>query len=149
MKYLKDEQKSKDTTQQIFAKCLLEIHRHDITYFKSWLYSVTKNECLMLLRKQHRYVDIEALKANQVPYQTNTETELNTTDIALDIMIESMPLLPVEQQDCINLFYLKKQSYLQITQQLNLTYMQVKSSIQNGKRNLKKIIEQNLAKRNS
>ncbi len=59
MKYLKDEEKAKDITQQIFEKLLTDIPKHEIRNFKSWLHSVTKNTCLMSLRStSEKYIDI-------------------------------------------------------------------------------------------
>lgn len=41
------------------------------------------------------------------------------------------------QQQCVEQFYLKKNSYLEISKSLKVTLSAVKSHIQNGKRNLK------------
>src|ERR1043165_3246764 len=50
MKYLKNEEEAKDSVQQVFLKVLTEVSRYRIEYFKSWLYMVAKNHCLMKLR---------------------------------------------------------------------------------------------------
>ena len=50
LKYLKNEDEAKDAVQQLFLKVLTEAGRHHIAYFKSWLYAVAKNYCLMKLR---------------------------------------------------------------------------------------------------
>ena len=50
MKYLKDENEAKDCVQQIFLKVLTEVGKYRIDFFKSWLYMVAKNHCLMRLR---------------------------------------------------------------------------------------------------
>jgi RNA polymerase sigma-70 factor (ECF subfamily) len=57
-------------------------------------------------------------------------------------MEEMIPLLKADQRICVELFYLKELSYQQISDQLNLSLMQVKSAIQNGKRNLKLRLEE-------
>jgi len=49
-----------------------------------------------------------------------------------------------EQQQCVTLFYLQKKSYSQISETTGFTLLQVKSYIQNGKRNLKILIEKKL-----
>jgi RNA polymerase sigma-70 factor (ECF subfamily) len=56
-------------------------------------------------------------------------------------MEHALDLLNEEQRTCIRLFYLAKQSYQQITEQTGYTLLQVKSYIQNGKRNLKQLLE--------
>jgi RNA polymerase sigma-70 factor (ECF subfamily) len=60
----------------------------------------------------------------------------------LTALEEVIPLLKDEQRICIELFYLKEKSYQQICAELNLSMMQVKSAIQNGKRNLKIRLEE-------
>jgi RNA polymerase sigma-70 factor (ECF subfamily) len=59
-------------------------------------------------------------------------------------MSESLKELNNEQQQCVTLFYLDKKSYQEISEQTGFTMMQVKSHIQNGKRNLKILIESKL-----
>jgi RNA polymerase sigma-70 factor (ECF subfamily) len=53
MKYLKNEEDAKDSVQQIFLKVIVEIEKYKVDYFKSWLYMVAKNHCLMRLREMH------------------------------------------------------------------------------------------------
>jgi RNA polymerase sigma-70 factor (ECF subfamily) len=56
MKYLKNEEEAKDCVQQIFLKTITELHKYRVEYFKSWLYMVAKNHCLMKLRdRQGKY----------------------------------------------------------------------------------------------
>ena len=47
MKYLKNEEEAKDCVQQIFLKVITELKKYRVDYFKSWLYMVAKNHCLM------------------------------------------------------------------------------------------------------
>ena len=144
MKYLKNEEEAKDCVQQIFLKSLTELHKYKVEYFKSWLYMVAKNHCLMKLRdKNKRPVEINE---NALPAQ-DVETDkklLEQKDKALTIMAEALEELNEEQKMCIKLFYLNKQSYQQIAVQTGFTMMQVKSYIQNGKRNLKQMIEKRM-----
>ena len=56
-------------------------------------------------------------------------------------MASALLELNPEQQLCVTLFYLEKKSYQEIADSSGFTMMQVKSHIQNGKRNLKIIME--------
>ena len=56
-------------------------------------------------------------------------------------MAAALLQLNKEQQLCVTLFYLEKKSYQEITEQTGYSLMQVKSHIQNGKRNLKILME--------
>jgi RNA polymerase sigma-70 factor (ECF subfamily) len=53
------------------------------------------------------------------------------------LLEEALKQLGAEQRHCIELFYLGQKSYQQIMTETGLSFKQVKSFIQNGKRNLK------------
>jgi DNA-directed RNA polymerase specialized sigma24 family protein len=57
------------------------------------------------------------------------------------LMAQAMEELGKEQKLCVILFYLEKRSYQEIVDNTGFTLMQVKSHIQNGKRNLKLLME--------
>ena len=142
MKYLKDEESAKDSVQQIFLKVIHELKRYQVQYFKSWLYMIARNHCLMQLRK----LDIKSTKEineniieESAPLQQHIEKEQ-----LLSLMEISLDELNAEQKTCITLFYLDKRSYQQISEHTGLSLMQVKSFIQNGKRNLKLLVEKKL-----
>jgi RNA polymerase sigma-70 factor (ECF subfamily) len=144
MKYLKNEEDAKDSVQQIFLKCIAELQKYKVDYFKSWLYMVAKNHCLMKLRDKHGKVPVE-LK-DQLPAEESVDLEeLRMKDKTLDLLVLSIPELNKEQQQCVTLFYLEKKSYQQIAALTGFSLLQVKSYIQNGKRNLKIIIEKKLS----
>jgi len=142
MKYLKNETLAKDAVQQIFIKTIVELEKYKVTYFKSWLYMVAKNFCLQQLR--HRY--------QQVPLSENEDFESEETDKSffenneqlLSLMEYYIPKLGEEQQKCITLFYYEKKTYQNICTITGYSPLQVKSYIQNGKRNLKNLIEKQI-----
>ena len=141
MKYLKNEEDAKDAVQQIFIKVINEIPKYKVTYFKSWLYMVAKNNCLMQLRqKKHWTAELN----DKLHLSYDDEFDIQTLiikDNTLNLLNESILHLNEEQKICISLFYLEKKSYHEIVDATGYTMMQVKSFIQNGKRNLKLIIE--------
>lgn len=55
MKYLKDEEEAKDNVQQVNLKVLMELRKYKVEYFKTWLFSVVRNHCLMRLRGKQEY----------------------------------------------------------------------------------------------
>jgi RNA polymerase sigma factor (sigma-70 family) len=144
MKYMKNEEEAKDCVQHIFLKVIEELHKYKVEYFKSWLYMVAKNHCLMKLRyKQGKISTAIETQTIAAPEETN-KNELQETDHILDLLEGSLQELNNEQQQCVTLFYLQKKSYQQISDMTGFTMMQVKSHIQNGKRNLKILIEKKL-----
>ena len=144
MKYLKNEEEAKDAVQQIFLKVLTEVSKYKIDYFKSWLYMVAKNHCLMKLRgQQGKYIKELKEEALIEHYETD-KTELLANEKTYSLLEQSIEELSEEQKQCVTLFYLKKKSYQQITETTGFSLMQVKSYIQNGKRNLRMLLEKKL-----
>ncbi len=135
MKYLKNEDEAKDVVQHVFLKSLHEIPKYRITYFKSWLYTLAKNHCLMQLRVKpnisvsENHYPVTFDEPNEPDY-FNQQLKLEKMQIAIDELNE-------EQRHCITLFYLKKKSYKEVCEITGFNIQQVKSFIQNGKRNLK------------
>ena len=65
MKYLKNEEAAKDAVQQIFLKVIHELQRYQVQFFKSWLYMIARNHCLMQLRK-HDVKNVAEIKEDIV-----------------------------------------------------------------------------------
>ncbi len=144
MKYLKNEEEAKDSVQQIFLKAITELHKYRVDYFKSWLYMVAKNHCLMKLRdKPGRQTEIKEQMA-VTPGEDEGLKLHQEKDRQLELMDESLRELSNEQKQCVTLFYLEKRSYQEIADQTGFSMMQVKSYIQNGKRNLKILLDKKL-----
>ncbi|MFI5130924.1 MAG: RNA polymerase sigma factor [Chitinophagales bacterium] len=145
MKYLKNEDDAKDSVQQIFLKVIQELHKYKVEYFKSWIYMVAKNHCLMKLRDKHGKIPVEINeKLMSAPGEETDEQVLKQTDQTLDLMEEALKELNPEQKQCVTLFYLQKKTYQEINEMTGFTMLQVKSYIQNGKRNLRILIERKI-----
>lgn len=141
MKYLKDQDRARDAVQQIFLKSINELNKYEVTYFKSWLYILAKNHCLLQLRNTRNFVDTDAVADAPAEYNDHQHQEKEKTYHNLE---QALELLKPDQKTCITLFYLQKMSYQDISDKTGFTAMQVKSHIQNGKRNLKLLMEQKL-----
>ncbi|MFT6245606.1 MAG: RNA polymerase sigma-70 factor (ECF subfamily) [Salibacteraceae bacterium] len=137
MKYLKNKFDAEDLVMHLFEKLPEKLLSHNISNFKSWLYIVTKNECLMLLRKKGNLTSSltrELEDTNDVDLKIEKEAQLDMLEDAIEDLKE-------EQKECIKLFYIESKSYQEITEMLRLDIKKVKSAIQNGKRNLKLNLE--------
>ncbi len=137
MKYLKNQADAEDMTMNIFEKLPNKLKNHSIERFKSWLYMVTKNECLMLLRKKGH-------ASTEITKELEAKEELHLAEakeIKYEMLEEAIQELKEEQRKCIELFYIESKSYQEITTLLKLDIKKVKSAIQNGKRNLKLTLE--------
>jgi len=147
MKYLKNEEEARDAVQQIFLKAITELHKYKVSYFRSWIYAVARNHCLMLLRD--RQVKIPASSAENLADPIEAipgENHYLEKESLLQLMSDSLLELNQEQKQCLTLFYLEKKSYQEIAESTGFTIMQVKSYIQNGKRNMKKLLDKKMNK---
>lgn len=135
MKYLKERPHAEDAVQQVFLKALVSLPKDEINNFKGWLYILMRNHCLQLLRDKTYNVDTDGLHSLAAP--AADKEEQHDREYTLQQMNEGIEQLNEEQRVAITLFYLHKKSYEQIMTATGYTFMQVKSFIQNGKRNLK------------
>lgn len=144
LKYFQDSAKSEDAVMAIFEELVVKLRVHQVANFRSWLYSLARNFCLMEIRRDKKVelVDIDVL---QHELSENTKSVGQTFDLELEgnlQMLEAcLDTLTVEQQRCIRLFFLEKRCYADIAKDTGFTLSKVKSYIQNGKRNLKLCME--------
>ncbi|MCA0395976.1 MAG: sigma-70 family RNA polymerase sigma factor [Bacteroidetes bacterium] len=144
MKYLKQEDAARDAVQQIFLKAITEMEKYRVDYVKSWLYMIARNYCLMQFRDKNRFpVEIN----DRMPLEEDRENQLleaKEKEKMLTFMHEELAQLGDEQRQCVTLFYLEKKTYQQVAEQTGYNLGQVKSFIQNGKRNLRLMIQRKL-----
>lgn len=144
MKYLKHEEEAKDAVQQVFLVAISEVKKYRIDYFKSWIYMVAKNHCLMKLRKKPGSNTVEVNEQILEGGTDPDQEQLIQENLLYEQMNEALNELNPEQQTCVTLFYLEKKSYQQISEITGFSLMQIKSYIQNGKRNLRILIEKKM-----
>lgn len=139
IKYLKDKDEAEDAVMTIFGQLLNDLKKHKVEYFKSWLYTYSKNYCLMQLRKKQNQLKKELdVKENEIFLMDYNNVEhLNEKEQQISIMQMAMNELNKEQKVCLELFYLNNKSYTEIVSITGYNNNEVKSHIQNGKRNLK------------
>jgi RNA polymerase sigma factor (sigma-70 family) len=150
MKYMRQEEEAKDCVQQVFVKIITELPKYKVEYFSSWMYTIARNHCLMRIRDRHGHAPA-ALTDNMLsswddPGDKHTHLE---KERRLELMTESLEELGKEQKSCVISFYLEKRSYQEIADSTGFTLMQVKSHIQNGKRNLKLLMEKKAAEKSN
>lgn len=138
MKYLKDKDAAQDAVQQIFLKSLTHLPAGEIGNFKGWLYILMRNHCLQHLRDRTHLSGEEAIQ--WLPAEADRKEEALQKEVTLTEMESALQGLALEQQSCVSAFYLQRKSYQTIMDETGFSFAQVKSFIQNGKRNLKIIL---------
>ncbi len=143
LKYLKDPETAKDAVMAIFEELIVKVKKHEISYFRGWVYAVAKNHCLMQLRSQ-----------KQMPLETNADFMQLADNLHPDGIFEKeenlnqltkcIDALSSDQKQSVQLFYLQEKSYKEIAGLTNSDWNKVRSLIQNARRNLKNCMENNL-----
>lgn len=143
--YLQDKDEAQDATMQLFEKLLLDINNREIDNFKGWLSFVVRNHCISIIRKNKSqnkniksYYEFEYEDAN---YESEEKINTVSDDMMLENMKQCLPKLKENQRVCVELFYLNNKSYLDIANETGFTLNEIKSYIQNGKRNLKLLLD--------
>jgi RNA polymerase sigma-70 factor (ECF subfamily) len=145
--YLGNDADAEDTVMLVFEKLFVHLKKSEINNFKSWIYTITKNECLMHLRHRKSGERIIEDNLKKLESEIMESVELNHLLSAGDgehrirYLETAINTLSSEQKQCIELFYLNEKSYREVEQITGFTYNEVKSHIQNGKRNLKQMME--------
>jgi RNA polymerase sigma-70 factor (ECF subfamily) len=137
LKYLKDREAAKDAVMNIFEELMTKLRSHEVDNFKSWLFVVSKNHCLMLLRKESRARTVEipiSLMQSEEEIHLNgvLEKEKHLTDLE-----DCLQSLADEQQRTVRMFYLDNKCYNEIAEMTGMEWNRIRSHIQNGRRNLK------------
>lgn len=143
LKYLRDRDDAKDAVMQLFEKLIQTLKAHEVENVKSWMYTTTRNHCLMKIRSgKSKFTErfSAELMENRFFLHPEEESELEWNLTRMERCIET---LVEEQKRCVQLFYLEEKCYKEITQFTGFELNQVKSYIQNGKRNLKNCMDRN------
>jgi RNA polymerase sigma-70 factor (ECF subfamily) len=146
LKYLQNREDASDAVMQVFEKLITEVPRHEIQNFRSWLYVMAKNHCLMqirssksLSRQMDKWIKEQENYMEFYPDLHPIDESGNENHPGLRECIEK---LKQEQKTCIELFYYQNKSYREIARITEMEEKKVKSYLQNAKRNLKICLEE-------
>ncbi|CAN5311996.1 sigma-70 family RNA polymerase sigma factor [soil metagenome] len=143
LKYLKDEDLAKDAVMGIFEELVVKVKQHEIKQFRSWLYVLSRNYCLMQLRSDRK---IETVGLDEfMEFSPVLHPDDNNREAAMQALERCIDKLPAAQKQSVSLFYLKENCYKEIADVTGFSMNEVKSYIQNGKRNLKICLEKRSA----
>ncbi len=150
LKYMKDEETANDMVAQVFEKLYRKLPEVNVQNFKSYVYGSVRNECIARLRKiksERQKKDNYSLDENIAGTFMENEGMLRlveNTESLEEKVADAMATLNDEQRQCVTLFFFEKKSYKEITEMTPFDLKQVKSYLQNGKRNLRNALEQTL-----
>ncbi len=137
VKYLKDTEAAKDAVMGLFAELAGLLVRHEVKTFRPWVHTVMRNRCLMALRKKDPYVQLDPA---DLPHDGPDDDRV-LHEASLQALETAIHQLAHGQQACIRSFYLHRNSYEEVAAQTGFSVEQVRSHLQNGRRNLRKILQ--------
>ena len=144
LKYLKQPETAKDAVMQIFEELVAKLPRHEVENFKSWLYTLAKNHCLMQLRTPK---NLKTTEFNPDSMQLEEDVHLNGIQLKeenLQKLERCLETLSTEQKKAVELFYLQNKCYKEIAEATGIDWNKIRSFIQNGRRNLKICMEKGM-----
>lgn len=145
LKYFKNKDKAEDAVTEIFESLIVKLAEHEISNFMSWLYTLTKNHCLLYFRSEKQELKNQQKYNNSQNENMDSSIELYPDYEKIEVQFEKLEKyineLKKEQKLCIKLFYLEEKSYAEITEMTGFNYKEVKSYLQNGKRMLKNLFD--------
>lgn len=146
-KYLKDAELAKDAVINIYEELTQKLKKHEVTHFKSWLYTLARNHCLMQLRREKGKSTVEMQESFMQSGELMHPDEVLQKEEQLNSMEQCMQQLPQEQRQCVEMFYLQQKCYNEICEVTGFEWNKVRSYIQNARRNLKLCMEGKLSSR--
>jgi RNA polymerase sigma-70 factor (ECF subfamily) len=139
MKYLKDTERSKDEVVELFATLPDLVKKHAVQRFRPWVHTVMRNRCLLALRNAKPTASLPEELVHATDPRTEEEAVLH--EATLQQLEHAIGQLNDDQQRCIRLFHLERNNYQQVSEQLGISVEQVRSHLQNGRRNLRHMIQ--------
>ena len=136
LKYLKDAEESKDAVMRIYEELVEKLRKHEVEHFKSWLYTLARNHCLMQLRRQKGKIPVEITEPVMQNSDLWHQEDVLQKEEQLSTMEDCMQQLITEQKRCVELFYLQGKCYNEICEETGYDWNKVRSYIQNARRNL-------------
>lgn len=141
LRYFKEVEKSKDAVMQLFEQLIVKVKKQDIQDFPKWLYVVAKNFCLMELRARKNIIEVSTSEFVEFPHNLHPSENYAEKEERLSQLESCMEKLPEKQRISIDLFFINHKCYKEVVEITGFSMNDVKSYIQNGKRNLKNCME--------
>lgn len=142
LKHLKNHEESMDACREIFDKLLIDLKKHNVDNFHTWLYSVVNNHCLLKIRQSSsinqknedfkRFTE-RVMELMEIPHLSNG---FNKDELVARLDIGVNALNP-HQSKCVKLFFIEGKTHEEIEDLTGYSETDVKSYLQNGKQNLK------------
>jgi RNA polymerase sigma factor (sigma-70 family) len=141
---LKNQTEAEDAVMEVFEFLFKNLARFEIKNFNSWLYQVARNQYLKRLQKNMRIHREDISEINPDLFVEKRDGEDLYKERLFEKLSDAIDNLNEDQRCCITLFYYEQKSYQEIVEYTTYDFKQVKSHIQNGRRNLRNALNESI-----
>lgn len=141
IRMLGDKDDAADAAAEVFVKAMTRLRQESPENFSGWLYMVTRNHCIELIRKRKRNPSMESLEHVVGCVEPISGLQIEAQTVWLETAVhKALQSLPRHQKTCIERFYMEGKSYQEICLLEGFDLKEVKSYLQNGKRRLMQLL---------
>lgn len=129
LRMLEDSESAKDATQETFLKMMMEIQTvENGIVFKSWLFSVARNEVLMVVRRK-KIIPMEKFKEDGIAWNNDTPLQLTINSEMKEKIQQAIQRLKPAYRETYMLREIEGLSYEEIALATESTVSAVKSKL--------------------
>jgi len=134
---LKDRAAAEDAAQETFVRVWKALPGFDgRAALGTWIYAITRNTCLMELRKRRPTVSFDDPDSVEAQHAAASIATGPAADPERDNILRLVESLPHNQQEAIRLFYLEDRSYEAVAEQLDMPLGTVKNLLHRARKRL-------------
>lgn len=141
-KYVQDWVLVDDIMQEVFIKVYLNLNSiENSSTKKSWLYSITRNQCIDYLRsKEFKYTHLNGDLKELNGISTHSAEHETFRKYDREMLCKAVKTLPSQYKKPLILFYYCQFSYKEISEKLDIEVGSIKNNIFRGRKMLKSIV---------
>jgi len=143
---LKDTNLAQDATQDIMMKILLNLSKFGgRSKFSTWLYSITYNFCIDMVRKKKKDHSVLVEDINNYEGETEEVSDQEILEVRLENLKQIMEVMPAGDKSVLMMKYLDGMSIRDISEVIDKSESAVKMKIKRAKHKFIVIHRQHLA----
>lgn len=139
---LRESEQAEDATQEIFVKILLNLSKFNArSKFSTWLYSITYNFCIDIIRKGKKEIIVSLEDHTKVDIEDNGAYDAEIMETNVFRLKEILNLMNVEDKSILLMKYQDDMSIKEICDVIDKTESAVKMKILRAKERFMKIYQ--------
>jgi len=139
---LRDRAAAEDAAQETFVRIWKALPGFDgRAALGTWIYAITRNTCLMEIRKRKPTVSLDDPDADEAHHVAAAASVGPAADPERDNLLRLLETLPRNQQEAVRLFYLEDRSYDAVAESLGMPLGTVKNLLHRARKKLMELAQ--------